>query len=104
MSIIIDSKKCVKCKKCTLVCPGNLIKTKEDGTAYIKYPKDCWACSSCLKECKFHAIYFYLGADIGGRGSKMSVEVLPDIVRWIIEENDNTKHVLEVNPKAANQY
>lgn len=104
MSIMIDPTKCVKCKKCTLVCPGNLIKTKEEGTAYIKYPKDCWGCSSCLKECKFNAISFYLGADMGGRGSKMSVEVLPDIVRWIIEESDKTKHVLEVNPKASNQY
>ena len=26
MSIIIDKNKCVGCKKCSVVCPGSLIK------------------------------------------------------------------------------
>ena len=42
MSIIIDKNKCVGCKKCSVVCPGSLIKTDENNKAYIKYPKDCW--------------------------------------------------------------
>ena len=70
MSIAIKKEKCAGCRKCTSVCPGSLIKTDEDGKAYIKYPRDCWGCASCLKECKFGAIEFYLGADIGGIGSK----------------------------------
>ena len=69
MSIIIDKEKCRKCGKCTQVCPGSLIKKDEDGKAFIKYPKDCWGCCSCIKECQFDAIGLYLGADIGGMGS-----------------------------------
>ena len=30
-------------------------------------PKDCWGCASCIKECAFGAIAFYLGAG-NGRG------------------------------------
>ncbi|MFR0781415.1 MAG: ferredoxin family protein [Coprococcus sp.] len=56
------------------VCPGSLIGKNPDGTACMRYPKDCWGCSSCIKECKFGAIALYLGADIGGMGSKMTVE------------------------------
>ena len=35
MSIIIDKNKCVGCKKCSVVCPGSLIKTDENNKAYI---------------------------------------------------------------------
>ena len=52
MSIVIDKSKCAGCGQCSIVCPGSLIKMGEDKKAYIKYPKDCWGCSSCLKECK----------------------------------------------------
>ena len=48
MSIAIDRNKCVGCGKCSVVCPGNLIKLEEK-KAYIKYPKDCWGCASCIK-------------------------------------------------------
>ena len=44
--------------RCLDVCPGSLIKTDATGKAYIKYPKDCWGCTSCLKECKTGAIAF----------------------------------------------
>ena len=40
MSIVIDKSKCIGCKKCRNVCPGSLIKTDENGKAYIKYPKN----------------------------------------------------------------
>ena len=73
MSIRINKNKCVGCKRCLDVCPGSLIKTDATGKAYIKYPKDCWGCTSCLKECKTGAIAFFLGADIGGMGSEMTV-------------------------------
>ena len=73
MSIRINKNKCVGCKRCLDVCPGSLIKTDATGKAYIKYPKDCWGCTSCLKECKTGAIAFFLGADIGGMGSEMKI-------------------------------
>ena len=65
MSIVIDKSKCIGCKRCRNVCPGSLIKTDENGKAYIKYPKDCWGCTSCIKECPAYAISFFLGSDIG---------------------------------------
>ena len=35
MSIVIDKSKCIGCKRCRNVCPGSLIKTDENGKAYI---------------------------------------------------------------------
>lgn len=66
MSIVINKELCKNCGKCANVCPGSLIKRDEDGQIFMKYPKDCWGCSSCIKECAFDAISLYLGADIGG--------------------------------------
>ena len=86
MSIRINENKCVGCKRCLDVCPGSLIKTDENGKAYIKYPKDCWGCTSCLKECKTGAIAFFLGADIGGMGSEMTVNESKDTILWKIKK------------------
>ena len=38
MSIRIDQKKCVGCRKCSEVCPGTLI-VMEGKKAVMKYPK-----------------------------------------------------------------
>ena len=65
MSIQINKLKCVGCGQCIEACPGNLIKKDTDGKAFIKHVKDCWGCTSCLKECRFEAINFFLGADVG---------------------------------------
>lgn len=86
MSIRINKNKCVGCKRCLEVCPGSLIKTDATGKAYIKYPKDCWGCTSCLKECKTGAIAFFLGADIGGMGSEMTVNESKDTILWKIKK------------------
>jgi len=86
------------------VCPGSLIKLTEDKKAYIKYPKDRWGCSSCLKECSFGAISFYLGADIGGMGSKLLTNIEGDIVHWQIEKTNGDLSVIDVNRKDSNQY
>ena len=104
MSIAIDSKKCAGCGKCAAVCPGSLIARGEDGKPYVKYPKDCWGCSSCIKECKLGAISLYLGADIGGMGSRMRVENEGDIVHWIIEKSDGTTEQIDINRKESNKY
>lgn len=74
MSIMIDKAKCKGCGMCTSVCPGSLIYQDSEKKAFIKYPKDCWGCASCIKECHFGAIALYLGADIGGMGSLMTVK------------------------------
>lgn len=104
MSILIDKSKCVGCKQCIAVCPGSLIKYGEDKKAFMKYPKDCWGCTSCVKECKHRAISLYLGADMGGRGSKLTTDSNKEIVHWRIEESDGTQHIIKINPKDSNKY
>jgi len=104
MSIDIRKEKCVGCKKCLYVCPGSLIKFGEDEKAYIKYPKDCWGCTSCVKECKFGAISLYLGADIGGMGSKLTTNMEGDIVHWAIKKSNDEVFIIDINRKDSNQY
>lgn len=104
MSILISKDLCHSCGRCKEVCPGNLIKLDANNKAYIKYPKDCWGCTACLKECQFSAIRFYLGADIGGMGSKLYTKKHGDITNWIIEKYDGITQTVEVNSKEANKY
>lgn len=56
MSIQINKLKCVGCGKCVEACPGNLIKKDTDRKAFIKHVKDCWGCTSCLKECRLRQL------------------------------------------------
>ena len=104
MSIAINAKQCVGCGKCSMVCPGSLIHMNADGKAFIKYPKDCWGCTSCLKECAVHAIRFYLGADMGGMGSLVHTEKEGDFLRWIIDHPDGKTSEIRIHTKQSNQY
>lgn len=104
MSIAINSQKCVGCGKCKNVCPGSLIKIDDSGKAYIKYPKDCWGCTSCVKECPAYAISFYLGADIGGMGSLVHTEKHGDILSWIIEKPQGEDIIIDINQRESNKY
>ena len=104
MSIAINAKQCVGCGKCSMVCPGSLIHMNADGKAFIKYPKDCWGCTSCLKECAVHAIRFYLGADMGGMGSLVHTEKEGDVLRWIIDHPDGKTSEIRIHTKQSNQY
>ncbi len=103
MSIAINPNKCVGCKKCVEVCPGNLIKLNE-GKACIKREKDCWGCTSCLKECKVGAISFFLGADVGGKGSLLSVEQKGNERFWTVTAPDGNKKTIVINTNESNKY
>ena len=104
MSVSIDREKCIGCGKCRDVCPGSLLKADESSKAYIKYPKDCWGCCSCIKECKVDAIALYLGADMGGMGSKRSVASRDQYLDWKIEKRDGTVETIVIDRKQSNQY
>lgn len=104
MSIHIHKERCVGCEKCIKVCPGNLIKLGEDEKAWIKYPKNCWGCTSCVKECNSKAIAFYLGADMGGLGSKLYTKQKKDSITWLLECENGETQMIEVQRKSANKY
>ena len=92
MSIMIDKAKCKGCGMCTSVCPGSLIYQDSEKKAFIKYPKDCWGCASCIKE------------DIGGMGSLMTVKSTPDTLTWDIKKRDGSKEEILINKKESNKY
>lgn len=104
MSIAINKLKCIGCGRCLEVCPGNLIKQDEDKKAYIKYPRDCWGCTSCIKECPAYAIDFFLGADIGGVGSRVHTERHGDILEWVIVKPTGEVTSIPINTKESNKY
>ena len=104
MSIAINQSKCVGCGRCSQVCPGTLIGMGSDGKACMLYPKDCWCCCSCIKECKVDAIALYLGADMGGMGSKMSVASREQYLDWKIEKRDGSVETIVIDRKQSNQY
>ena len=104
MSIRIDRERCVGCLACAEVCPGNLIREDGDGRAVIRHPEECWGCASCLKECTSGAISYFLGADIGGRGSTMRARFQDGLWYWSVEREGKEVAVIAVNPKNANQY
>lgn len=104
MSILINSESCIGCGKCRQVCPGNLLKSTEDNKTFIKYPLECWGCTSCIKECPVQAIKYFLGADIGGRGSLLSVKNEKDIMHWMIETKEGNVQTISINKKKSNTY
>lgn len=103
MSIKIDETKCVGCRQCVEVCPGNLIKVTKK-KASIKHIEDCWGCTSCIKTCPVNAICFFLGADIGGKGSTMTVTEKEEYSIWTIHKYDDTVETIRINKKDSNKY
>lgn len=104
MSIRIDPAKCTGCKRCLGVCPGSLIYENEAGRAYMKYPRDCWGCTACLKECRYGAIGYYLGADIGGRGSILQVREEGEQMHWQVTGPAGQQREITLDKREANQY
>lgn len=103
MSIQINRRKCVGCGQCMEVCPGTLI-AKQEGKAVMRYPKDCWGCASCVKECPVGAIGFFLGADIGGNGSVMTVTKDGQILHWNIHKSNGSEVTIDVDRRSSNKY
>lgn len=103
MSISIDNKKCINCKKCLKICPGNLIKSGEIAPE-IKNPKDCWGCLACMKECNNRAIVYKLGIDQGGKGGSLTLEDGPEKIIWTIEKINGERIILDTLKTKSNKY
>lgn len=103
MSIRINTEKCMGCRMCSEVCPGSLIDIA-DGKAFIRYPKDCWGCVSCVKECTSEAIEFFLGEDMGGNGTYMQVEKDGDLLNWNFYDESGLLRTITVNSTSSNNY
>ena len=111
MSIRIREDRCVGCGKCTRVCPGGLLETKTLPTgkriAKIDVPEDCWGCVSCVKECAFGAIDFFLGEDIAGEhGTETTMRVRKDgsLLHWEFYQNDELFRTITVDSRNSNNY
>lgn len=104
MSIVINQNRCIGCGGCRNVCPGNLLKMNTDNKAFIKYPRECWGCTACIKECPTQAIKYFLGADIGGKGSLLHCKEEKDILHWIIETPSGEVTKISTHKKEANNY
>lgn len=104
MSISIDQQKCSGCGGCRQVCPGNLLYDDGTGKTKIKYPRDCWGCTSCVKECSYQAIKYYLGADIGGRGSFLYTRQDGSLLHWVIVSPDGSQQTITIDRQQANAY
>lgn len=104
MSIRIDAETCVGCNQCVEVCPGSLIALGEDRKAAIRYPRDCWGCMSCVKACRFDAIDFYLGADMGGMGTTLRVHQKDHYMNWIATKRDGSVSTITIDTQESNKY
>lgn len=104
MSIRIDRQRCTGCGKCREVCPGNLLYDNGAGKTEIRYPQDCWGCTSCVKECRHHAIQYYLGADIGGLGGYLYTKQEGNLLHWIVIRPDGTEKTITIDKSQANAY
>ena len=49
-------------------------------------------------------LILYQGADIGGMGSRMSVENKGDLLLWNIRKMDGTTDQIVIDKKEANKY
>lgn len=103
MSIAIDRQKCIGCSRCVNSCPGGLIYQDGEDKSYIKYPKDCWACMACVKSCPTGAISCYLGAELGGRGGKMTARDSVEKLEWKIEAGGVETEIV-VDRSESNKY
>ena len=103
MSISIDAKRCIGCGRCTEVCPGNLLQLSA-GQAVIRDARDCWGCTACMKVCPVSAIGYFLGADLGGSGSTMTIERQGYYYHWHIRKPDQHDVTITIDRENANQY
>ena len=56
------------------------------------------------KECHMGAILYFLGADMGGMGSMLSVKEKGDVRIWRVDSPNGETKTIEINMKDSNKY
>lgn len=67
-------------------------------------PSDCWGCTACVKECPTDAIVYFLGADMGGRGTELRVRSTAKANVWTFTHADGSELVITTDRTKANKY
>lgn len=70
----------------------------------MRRPRDCWGCAACVKACPTQAISYFLGADMGGRGTRLTVRNDRSHTVWTFVRPDGTHAQIVVNRGEANRY
>ena len=101
MSVRIDENLCNGCNGaaetlCVRICPGDLLRIGSNKKSYIRNPKDCWDCASCIKACPREAIMMYLPAQIGGNGSTLRAKYDRDKMVWTLSRPHCEDEIFEV--------
>jgi nitroreductase/NAD-dependent dihydropyrimidine dehydrogenase PreA subunit len=52
----IDLNKCTKCGACVEECPSYTLASREDRTAWVRYPENCIHCGHCVAVCPVEAV------------------------------------------------
>ena len=58
----IDLSTCSRCGVCYLVCPNDVIRSKDNTEPVILFKEDCTACALCAERCPFGCITVIPGA------------------------------------------
>lgn len=107
MSIRINTEKCIGCGRCAEICPGNLIQMvgpKNQRKAQMTYPDECWGCMSCVKICPVQAIEYFLGEDIGGKGTTLTAKTSKKQIDWLACKNGCLLEKIITSRQDANKY
>ncbi|MEE9558717.1 MAG: ferredoxin family protein [Candidatus Brocadiales bacterium] len=105
--ITIDYNVCNRCsgakeKRCERICPGNLITQDGDGWPVVRPREDCWACTSCIKDCPVAAMSLRLPFQIEqGAGASLNASATGNKTHWTITDRRGKKEefTLEVVKK-----
>lgn len=92
MSVIVDTRRCTGCRglkepRCVENCPGDLMALDEaTGKAYIRDPRDCWDCMSCVKLCPHGALETRLPFQLANYGGSLRPKMARDRITWILTD------------------